>query len=67
MKYANNRLVFRRGGCFCAPPSLAELGYDVNDQERACRACGEKSVPVLVSGTCCHCGTERAFVSPDNQ
>ncbi len=56
-KYANNLLMFRSGGRFAKPPSLSQLGYDVNDRERTCANCGEKWFPVLATGRCPKCDT----------
>ena len=69
MKYANGRLVHRKGGRFVRPPSLEQMGFAVNKGgELTCRKCGGKSIPVLLTGTCCHCGQERAFVEqPSDQ
>ena len=62
MKYANKRQVFRRGGRFSKPPTLADMGFPVADGERTCRHCGHKWWPVLETGTCPNCNTKRAAV-----
>lgn len=58
MRYANSREVFRSGGRFAKSPSLADLGYEVNDRMRVCAKCGHEWFPVLVTGECPQCGTE---------
>ena len=66
MRYANKRQMFRSSGRFSRPPSLEEMGMPVNaGGELTCRGCGGKSIPVLITGTCCYCGLKRAFVEPD--
>jgi hypothetical protein len=65
-RYHNKRMVFRRSGRYAKAPSLEGLGFDVNTVgELTCRGCGKTSTPLVISGTCCHCGLERAFIHPE--
>lgn len=45
----------QRNGRFRRPPSLEELGFDVNDEERVCNECGHHWIPLLKSGVCPKC------------
>jgi rubrerythrin len=58
-----SRRVFRQGnGRFRRPPSLEEMGFDVNKggELLTCLTCGAEWRPVLMSGTCPMCKTPRA-------
>jgi len=56
-RYANKRMMFRKGGKFSKAPSLERMGFDVNKAEQTCANCGHKWFPVLATGLCPQCDT----------
>jgi hypothetical protein len=57
-RYANKRMMFRSGGRFSKPPTLADLGFDVNNDGAVTCVCGFTFTPVLRTGKCPKCGSQ---------
>jgi rubrerythrin len=55
-RYPNKRIRFRRGGKFCRPPSLEDMGLPVAKGKMTCAGCGHTWRPVLTTGICPECG-----------
>lgn len=59
VKHRNGRITARNNGRFSAPLTLEEMGFKTNHETRTCRVCGHKWFPVLLTGKCPECGTQR--------
>lgn len=60
MKYANKRIMHRRGGRFASAPTLGQLGFAANEdlKQFTCANCSHQFIPVVLTGRCPKCSTQ---------
>ena len=57
-KYRNGRAVTRKRGRYAKPPTLSDMGFNVNQDAslKTCADCGDQCRPVLNTWVCSSCG-----------